>query len=40
VLAAVDCDEDDDEDVVALVAGVDCGDDTGAPVSEAFGETT
>lgn len=30
----------DDDDVVALVAGVDGDDDMGAPVPEAFGETT
>jgi len=39
VLAVVDGDDDDD-DVVALVAGVDGDDDMGAPVPEAFGETT
>jgi hypothetical protein len=39
VLAEVDGDDDDD-DVVALVAGVDGDDDMGAPVPEAFGETT
>lgn len=40
VLAEVDGDDDDDDDVVALVAGVDGDDDMGAPVPEAFGETT
>jgi hypothetical protein len=39
VLAEVDGDDDAD-DVVALVAGVDGDDDMGAPVPEAFGETT
>jgi hypothetical protein len=39
VLAELDGDDDDD-DVVALVAGVDGDDDMGAPVPEAFGETT
>ncbi|MGB6627899.1 MAG: hypothetical protein WBE61_07185 [Nitrososphaeraceae archaeon] len=39
VLAEVDGDDDDD-DVVALVAGVDGDDDMGAPLPEAFGETT
>jgi hypothetical protein len=39
VLAEVDGDDDDD-DVVALIAGVDGDDDMGAPVPEAFGETT
>jgi hypothetical protein len=38
VLAVVD--GDDDDDLVALVAGVDGDDDMGAPVPEAFGETT
>jgi len=39
VLAEVDGDDDGD-DLVALVAGVDGDDDMGAPVPEAFGETT
>ena len=40
VLADVDGEDDDDDDVVALVSGVDGDDDIGAPVPEAFGETT
>jgi hypothetical protein len=40
VLAEVDGDDDDDDEVVALVGGVDGDDDMGAPVPEAFGETT
>jgi len=39
VLAEVDGDDDGD-DLVALVAGVDGDDDMGAPVPEAFDETT
>ena len=35
-----DDDDDDDDDVVSLVAGVDGDDDMGAPVPEAFVETT